>query len=73
MRVKEWKGPYKFVINILEAGLNVIGWVRYDTTILEIDASRFRAVAIHASRSRRVLDVWLLCACSAGLSSVLLR
>lgn len=29
LRVKEWKGPHKPVINMLEAGLRVIGWVRW--------------------------------------------
>lgn len=28
--MKLWKGPHKPVINILEAGLHVIGWARCD-------------------------------------------
>lgn len=32
LRVKVWKGPHKPVINVLEAGLGLLGWTRYDGT-----------------------------------------
>eukprot|EP00903_Cladosiphon_okamuranus_P007599 g7370.t1 len=33
LKVKLWKGPYKPVINILEAGLHVLGWASYHAIV----------------------------------------
>lgn len=32
--MKLWKGPYKPVVNILEAGLHILGWARCDENAL---------------------------------------